>query len=203
MENCTRISLSEYIDPDQSQRFDHSGRNELWREPYPPARTCDTWFQELAPFPLSPFYLPGLTACQKLPDPPHPAEGREGEREVKPAAAPPPPATPAEGQVTGAQDGPGPQQPPSREPSNPTPTQLKVRPSHTIPPNPLLAPLHDPTQARQTVPVTPGPPPGHPPGPGPDQRSSRPPETEAASPSTPTPGPTASSACPEPPDIPT
>ena len=41
MESCTRISLSEYIDPDQSQRFDHSGRNESWREPFPPARTCD------------------------------------------------------------------------------------------------------------------------------------------------------------------
>ena len=27
MESCIRISLSEYIDPDQSQRFDHSGRN--------------------------------------------------------------------------------------------------------------------------------------------------------------------------------
>ena len=42
MESCIRISLSEYIDPDQSQRFDHSGRNEVWREPFPPARTCDT-----------------------------------------------------------------------------------------------------------------------------------------------------------------
>ena len=42
MESCIRISLSEYIDPDQSQRFDHSGRNEIWREPFPPARTCDT-----------------------------------------------------------------------------------------------------------------------------------------------------------------
>ena len=41
MESCIRISLSEYIDPDQSQRFDHSGRNEIWREPFPPARTCD------------------------------------------------------------------------------------------------------------------------------------------------------------------
>ena len=27
---------------DQSQRFDHSGRNEIWREPFPPARTCDS-----------------------------------------------------------------------------------------------------------------------------------------------------------------
>jgi len=43
MESCIRISLSEYIDPDQSQRFDHSGRNEIWREPFPPARTCDRW----------------------------------------------------------------------------------------------------------------------------------------------------------------
>ena len=42
MESCIRISLSEYIDPDQSQRFDHSGRNEIWREPFPQARTCDT-----------------------------------------------------------------------------------------------------------------------------------------------------------------
>ena len=42
MESCIRISLSEYIDPDQSQRFDHSGRNEIWREPFPPARTCDS-----------------------------------------------------------------------------------------------------------------------------------------------------------------
>ena len=42
MESCIRISLSEYIDPDQSQQFDHSGRNEIWREPFPPARTCDT-----------------------------------------------------------------------------------------------------------------------------------------------------------------
>ena len=42
MESCIRISLSEYIDPDQSQRFDHSGHNEIWREPFPPARTCDT-----------------------------------------------------------------------------------------------------------------------------------------------------------------
>jgi hypothetical protein len=42
MESCIQISLSEYIDPDQSQRFDHSGRNEIWREPFPPARTCDT-----------------------------------------------------------------------------------------------------------------------------------------------------------------
>ena len=42
MESCIRISLSEYIDPDQSQRFDHSGRNEIWREPFPPARTYDT-----------------------------------------------------------------------------------------------------------------------------------------------------------------
>ena len=41
MESCIWISLSEYIDPDQSQRFDHSGRNEIWREPFPPARTCD------------------------------------------------------------------------------------------------------------------------------------------------------------------
>ena len=42
MERCIRISLSEYIDPDQSQLFDHTGRNEIWREPFPPARTCDT-----------------------------------------------------------------------------------------------------------------------------------------------------------------
>ena len=47
MERCIRISLSEYIDPDQSQRFDHSGQtpstsNEIWREPFSPARTCDT-----------------------------------------------------------------------------------------------------------------------------------------------------------------
>ena len=42
MESCIRISLSEYIDPDQSQRFDHSGRNEIWQEPFPPARTCDS-----------------------------------------------------------------------------------------------------------------------------------------------------------------
>ena len=41
MESCIQISLSEYIVPDQSQRFDHSGRNEIWREPFPPARTCD------------------------------------------------------------------------------------------------------------------------------------------------------------------
>ena len=41
MESCIRISLSEYINLDQSQRFDHSGRNEIWREPFPPARTCD------------------------------------------------------------------------------------------------------------------------------------------------------------------
>ena len=32
------ISLS---DPDQSQLFDHSGRNEIWREQFPLARTCD------------------------------------------------------------------------------------------------------------------------------------------------------------------
>ena len=25
----------------QSQQFDHLGRNEIWREPFPPARTCD------------------------------------------------------------------------------------------------------------------------------------------------------------------
>ena len=42
MESCIQISLSEYMDPDQSQQFDHSGRNEIWREPFPPARTCDT-----------------------------------------------------------------------------------------------------------------------------------------------------------------
>ena len=42
MESCIRISLSEYLDPDQLQRFDHSGRNEIWREPFPPARTRDT-----------------------------------------------------------------------------------------------------------------------------------------------------------------
>ena len=42
MESCIRISLSEYVHPDQSQRFDHSGRNEIWREPFPPARTCDS-----------------------------------------------------------------------------------------------------------------------------------------------------------------
>ena len=48
MESCIRISLSEYIDPDQSQRFDHSGRNEIWREPFPPARTCDTRGPHLA-----------------------------------------------------------------------------------------------------------------------------------------------------------
>ena len=42
MESCIRISLSEYIDPDQSQRFDHLGCNEIWREPFPLARTCDT-----------------------------------------------------------------------------------------------------------------------------------------------------------------
>ena len=42
MESCIRISLSEHIDPDQSQRFDLSGRNEIRREPFPPARTCDT-----------------------------------------------------------------------------------------------------------------------------------------------------------------
>ena len=41
MESCIWISLSEYIDPDRSQLFDHSGRNEIWREPFPPARTCD------------------------------------------------------------------------------------------------------------------------------------------------------------------
>ena len=41
MESCIRISISEYIDLDQSQRFDHSGRNDIWREPFPPARTCD------------------------------------------------------------------------------------------------------------------------------------------------------------------
>ena len=41
MESCVRISLSEYIDPNQSQQFDHSGRNEIWREPFPLARTCD------------------------------------------------------------------------------------------------------------------------------------------------------------------
>ena len=41
MESCIRISLSEYIDPDQSQLFDHSRRNEIWQEPFPPARTCD------------------------------------------------------------------------------------------------------------------------------------------------------------------
>ena len=35
MERCIWISLSEYIDPDQSQRFDHSGRNEIWLEPFP------------------------------------------------------------------------------------------------------------------------------------------------------------------------
>ena len=42
MEICIRISLSEHIDPDQSQQFDHSGRNEIWQEPFPPARTSDT-----------------------------------------------------------------------------------------------------------------------------------------------------------------
>ena len=42
MESCIWISLSEYKDPDQSQRFDHSGCIEIWREPFPPARTCDT-----------------------------------------------------------------------------------------------------------------------------------------------------------------
>ena len=49
MESCIRISLSEYIDPDQSQRFDHSGRNEIWREPFPPARACDDPFTMSAP----------------------------------------------------------------------------------------------------------------------------------------------------------
>ena len=42
MESYILISLSEYIDPDHSQRFDHSGRNEIWREPFPLARACDT-----------------------------------------------------------------------------------------------------------------------------------------------------------------
>ena len=28
-------------DPDRSQRFDHSGRNEISREPFPLAQTCD------------------------------------------------------------------------------------------------------------------------------------------------------------------
>ena len=42
MESFIRISLSEYMDPHQSQRFDHSGRNEIWREPFPQARTCDS-----------------------------------------------------------------------------------------------------------------------------------------------------------------
>ena len=42
MKSCIRISLSEYINPDQSQRFDPSGRNEIWLEPFAPARTCDT-----------------------------------------------------------------------------------------------------------------------------------------------------------------
>ena len=42
MENCFSDLTLEYIDPDQSQRFDHSGRNEIWREIFPPARTYDT-----------------------------------------------------------------------------------------------------------------------------------------------------------------
>ena len=60
MESCIRISLSEYIDPDQPQRFDHSGRNEIWREPFPPARTCDStprvlWCPAPSPGGLGPF----------------------------------------------------------------------------------------------------------------------------------------------------
>ena len=43
MESCIRISLSEYKDPDQSQRFDHSGRNEIWREPFPMRRRNCFW----------------------------------------------------------------------------------------------------------------------------------------------------------------
>ena len=45
IESCIRISLSEYIDPDQSQLFDHLGRNEIWQKPFPLARTCDTTTQ--------------------------------------------------------------------------------------------------------------------------------------------------------------
>ena len=41
MESSIRISLSEYIDPDQSQWLDHSWRNEIWWEPFPLAQTCD------------------------------------------------------------------------------------------------------------------------------------------------------------------
>ena len=54
MESCIRISLSENIDPDQAQRFDHSGRNEIWREPFPPARTCD----KIWPVTVTGFYRP-------------------------------------------------------------------------------------------------------------------------------------------------
>ena len=42
MESCIRISLSEYIDPNQSQLFDHLGHNEIWLEPFPQALTCDS-----------------------------------------------------------------------------------------------------------------------------------------------------------------
>ena len=41
MESCIWISLSEYIDPDQSQWFDHMGLNEICQEPFPLALTCD------------------------------------------------------------------------------------------------------------------------------------------------------------------
>ena len=58
MESCIQISLSEYIDPDQLQRFDHSGRNEIWREPFPPARTCDSsWTLLLLRAPYLSFFL--------------------------------------------------------------------------------------------------------------------------------------------------
>ena len=42
MESCIWISFSKYIDPDQSQQFDHLARNEIWREPFPAAQTCDS-----------------------------------------------------------------------------------------------------------------------------------------------------------------
>ena len=69
MESCIRISLSEYIDPDQSQRFDHSGRNEIWREPFPPARTCDTFTFDTASDFLPPESIVNLPELLQTPSP--------------------------------------------------------------------------------------------------------------------------------------
>ena len=64
-ESCIRISLSEFIDPDQSQRFDQSGRNEIWWEPFPLARTCDTGATNFKVGPPPPCYPCGPHGWKK------------------------------------------------------------------------------------------------------------------------------------------